>query len=193
MRRQLPTLNLASPCHEPTENMRDVAGGRHCFACNKKVVDLTQMTADEAEALFIASGEDLCGEVRMKPSGVPAFRSKSLLAAGVAASLMASGCGSLPASPAQSTPSVSLVSQAKDEHIEQAAEEVEAPPVMMPVQYVPAQPAAPDQASVEDVAVENIPAEQPTELSDEDAGDEPDAGPQVPRSPIARGRISMHR
>lgn len=164
MRRPGTSLNIVSPCHEPTEKMRDVEGGRHCFACNKKVVDLTQRTADEAEAIFAASGYDLCGEVQMKPSGVPAFRSRSLLAAGVAASLLAQGCGSLPASAPQANTSLtSRVAQAKDEPCEAVSPENE-------------------------VADEAAPA-QATELSDDDA-DAPDAGPPQPRYPVVRGRIA---
>lgn len=171
MRRQLPTLNIQSPCHESTSNMLDVEGGRHCFACNKKVVDLTEMSAAEAEALFIASGEDLCGEVRMKPSGVPAFRpaTRALIAAGAAAAMMAQGCGSVPISSASTAAAT-----------EQSA----------PLNASVKQANVPEQASVEDdTAVIEI--EAPTELSDnDDAGPaDVDAGVPLPEYPRMRGRM----
>lgn len=178
MRRQLPTLNLQSPCHESTSNMRDVEGGRHCFACNKTVVDLTELSAEEAEERFIASGEDLCGEVRMKPSGVPAFRpatrgKRALIAAGAAAAMLAQGCGSVPVA-GEST----------------ATEVVQAVPLNASVK----QANIPEQASVEDDTVV-IESEVPTQLSDSDAGPvERDAGvPHRPEYPRVRGRIARPR
>jgi len=182
MRRQLPTLNVQSPCHESTSNMRDVQGGRHCFACDKTVVDLTEMSAREAEALFLASGEDLCGEVRLKPSGVPAFRPerreasplrshRAFVAAGAAAALMV-GCGSVPMSNAPTAAMVQTITPSgttKQANV----------------------PGVPEQASVQDDTTTLAP-EIPTHLADDDAGhDDVDAGPPQPRYPQVRGR--MHR
>lgn len=159
--------------------MRDVEGGRHCFACNKKVVDLTEISAAEAETLFIASGEDLCGEVRMKPSGVPAFRpamrsTRALIAAGAAAALMTQGCGSVPISSASTA-----------EATEQNA------PLNSSVKQANV-PGVPEQASVEDNTAA-IDPEIPTQLSDnDDAGpSDVDAGPpHQPEYPRMRGRIA---
>jgi hypothetical protein len=76
--------------------MREVEGGRYCFACKAKVVDLNGMSAEDVEALLIASGEDLCGEVDVLP-GAPMFPTRqALLAAGVAASLMVQACATAP-------------------------------------------------------------------------------------------------
>ena len=159
--------------------MLDVEGGRHCFACNKKVVDLTEMSAAEAEALFIASGEDLCGEVRMKPSGVPAFfptmrSTRALIAAGAAAALMAQGCGSVP-----------ILSASTAAATEQNA------PLNSSVKQANALGAL-ERASVQDDTAA-IESETPTQLSDnDDAGPvDVDAGPpHQPEYPRLRGRIA---
>ncbi len=158
--------------------MLDVEGGRHCFACNKKVVDLTEMSATEAEALFVASGEDLCGEVRMKPSGVPVFRpatrsKRALIAAGAAAALMAQGCGSVPMS-----------SESTAAEIEQRA------PGNASVKQANV-PGVPEQASVED-STAVIEPEVPTQLSANDDAGPPDVdagAPHQPDYPRMRGRM----
>lgn len=78
--------------------MTPVARGRHCHECNRTVVDMTHMTRAEAEALFVREQEQLCGYVLANEAGDTFFaepaarRSSRLLATGLAAALMVSGC-----------------------------------------------------------------------------------------------------
>ncbi len=103
VRRNLPVLTpgafLLDACPESFHDMTPVARGRHCGQCNRTVVDMTRMTRTQAEALFAREQEQLCGYVLANDAGDTFFaeatapRSPRLLAAGLAAALLVSGCG----------------------------------------------------------------------------------------------------
>lgn len=106
MRRNLPVITpgplVLDVCPESFSAMTPVARGRHCHECNRTVVDMTHMTRAEAEALFVREQEQLCGYVLANDAGDTFFaeptapRSSRLLATGLAAAMLVSGCGAAP-------------------------------------------------------------------------------------------------
>ena len=103
MRHPLPVLTpgafVLDACPESFSEMTPVYRGRHCDQCNRTVVDMTRMTRAEAEALFAREQEQLCGYVLANDAGDTFFaepsapRTSRLLATGLAAALLVSGCG----------------------------------------------------------------------------------------------------
>ncbi len=57
-------LQIPKPCHENWQRMLPEAGGRHCLACQKTVVDFTVMTDTEIVSFFKAKPALVCGRFR---------------------------------------------------------------------------------------------------------------------------------
>lgn len=160
--RQLPVLQksslvLASPCEESFLSMPLQGRGRHCEQCQKTVVDMTRMTRREAEALFDRENENLCGYVLSNEEGETFFRSEprlpSMLATGLAAALLVSGCGAAEPAP-----------------VETAHARAHSLPMMMPITAKQI-----GLASEVHEAEESVPCEREAEA--EPMSDQPDAGP----------------
>lgn len=60
LHRHLPTLAVASPCHERWEDMQGDDKRRFCGRCEKHVHNLSAMPPDEAEALLTESDLRVC-------------------------------------------------------------------------------------------------------------------------------------
>ena len=55
-------LHIPSPCPESWDNMLPAEKGKHCLACDKVVVDFTQMNAEQIKAFFqIPREKKVCG------------------------------------------------------------------------------------------------------------------------------------
>ncbi len=57
-------LAISEPCHEAWDAMTPRPHGRHCDSCNMQVLDLSSMTADEADAQLAARPSDATTCVR---------------------------------------------------------------------------------------------------------------------------------
>lgn len=66
--RTTPRIRVSSPCPMRWESLIPVAGGRHCDACRKTVIDVERLTSAEVEAL-VESGEPACVRVATLPDG----------------------------------------------------------------------------------------------------------------------------
>lgn len=66
--RTTPRIRVSSPCPMRWESLIPVAGGRHCAACRKTVVDVEGLTSAEVAAL-VESGERACVRVATLPDG----------------------------------------------------------------------------------------------------------------------------
>jgi hypothetical protein len=171
---QKSSLSLGAPCDEPFLEMPRSGRGRHCEKCSRTVVDMTRMTRREAEALFDAEGESLCGYVLANDAGETFFaappRFPSVLATGLTAALLVSGCGAT-----EQHPSAPVAVTAPN-----------TAPVMMPIR---AKQNGPETEVLETAAPETEPCETeaPVEaepLTDADAGPAPHPRPHprpVPR------------
>lgn len=69
----LSRVRIASPCPVKWDDMRAVGDGvqvRHCDQCDLNVYNISEMTADEAEALLAAhEGRRLCGAFHRREDG----------------------------------------------------------------------------------------------------------------------------
>lgn len=87
-----------APCHERWSELSPTTSeARYCQKCDKTVVDMTALTRRQAEKLLVQAGGELCGRLRVDPSGAPVFRREAQRAPGLlglaTASLLAA-CGS---------------------------------------------------------------------------------------------------
>lgn len=69
-------LRIDRPCDEEWSEMRREAGGRHCAACDRTVVDVTRATAAELTAKAMLFGRDghFCGQARVNEEGIVELR-----------------------------------------------------------------------------------------------------------------------
>lgn len=93
-----------APCHERWSQLSPTGDGptsggaeKYCQKCDKTVVDMTALTRRQAEKLLVQAGGELCGRLRVDPSGAPVFRREgqrapSLL--GLATASLLAACGS---------------------------------------------------------------------------------------------------
>lgn len=106
-KKRLPMLanaKIASPCNADWNDMHGDAQVRHCTKCDKNVYNLSEMTADDAEALIVEREGQLCarfytradGTVLTKDCGV-GVRRKWATRAGAAAVLFGGGAAALSA------------------------------------------------------------------------------------------------
>jgi hypothetical protein len=102
-RRYLNQVRVASPCSESWDNMTGDARVRFCGRCEKRVYNLSAMSADEAEALLARKRFGVCiqyaqradGTIVTKDCPVGAKRSQRTSALAVASLLVtAAGCAS---------------------------------------------------------------------------------------------------
>lgn len=56
-----PTITIPQPCHESWAQMTPAAQGRHCAACQKTVIDFTQLTDADLLQFFKQSSGKVCG------------------------------------------------------------------------------------------------------------------------------------
>lgn len=67
-----PFIRIPKPCSQSWDNMTSARGGRHCEACQKVVVDFTQLTDNEVLAYFQQlTGDSTCGRFRADQVGRP--------------------------------------------------------------------------------------------------------------------------
>jgi len=114
-------LRIASPCHESWAAMTPAAGGRHCDACAKTVIDITAMAPSAGRAFVqrelparLARGERVCVRAHVDRAGRllrPDLR-RRLLTNGLAAvlAMTVAGCtgdGSAPGTSTAPTPAPS--------------------------------------------------------------------------------------
>ena len=105
MRTPLEVLNdtrVAAPCSVSWHSMRGDSHARHCDRCDRKVFNLSSLSATDAVALLDRHGYDLCvrlykrrdGTVMTKPCGERATSHWKWMAwaASLFASLSATGC-----------------------------------------------------------------------------------------------------
>lgn len=78
------TYRIATPCHESWDAMPRVGQGRYCDVCTKTVVDLSDCTQTQAEAILAARTGPVCARMRVDRTGRSVF-----LAAAAASSLAA--------------------------------------------------------------------------------------------------------
>jgi hypothetical protein len=62
------TISLPRPCGENWDNMAERGCNRHCGACDKTIRDLSQLSADEVEAL-LANKEKVCVRAQIDADG----------------------------------------------------------------------------------------------------------------------------
>src|SRR6476620_134387 len=55
------TLSIPTPCHENWDQMTPVEKGRFCGACQKTVIDFTNMTDQQLAAFFKKPTGSVCG------------------------------------------------------------------------------------------------------------------------------------
>lgn len=55
---RLSTLRVAEPCHADWDAMSGDARSRHCERCRLHVIDLSELTRDEAEDVLARGGPD---------------------------------------------------------------------------------------------------------------------------------------
>lgn len=68
-------LPVVSPCDVPWEGMSPTRAGRRCAACDREVLDFTQMTELRARAILVLfQGRSLCGRVAYDEAGEAVFR-----------------------------------------------------------------------------------------------------------------------
>ena len=70
-------LEIKKPCEASWDDMHREGDGRHCGACQKKVVDFTSLTREEIEAYLDRAPGQVCGRIN------PAFLLAPLLLAGL--------------------------------------------------------------------------------------------------------------
>lgn len=95
------TLHIHEPCAEPWDTMAGTDARKHCARCDKHVVALAEMTAEQAQALLeSAPPRSLCVRVEHDDEGVVIFkdeRSRAPLGSAarrlaVGASLLVAAC-----------------------------------------------------------------------------------------------------
>lgn len=64
-------MRIAAPCSENFKAMTKTTGGRFCSACEKTVVDFTNMSASEI-ASYLKSHESVCGRIKKFQLETPA-------------------------------------------------------------------------------------------------------------------------
>jgi hypothetical protein len=77
MKTQLPLLRsiyIASPCPVSWDSMQGTEQVRHCGQCQTKVYDLSEMTADDAEALLLKEEGDVCVRFYRRADGTISTR-----------------------------------------------------------------------------------------------------------------------
>jgi hypothetical protein len=63
-------LEISSPCNKKFNKMPKRGDGRYCSACEKIVVDFTEMTNTELQNYFKSyTNEEICGRVKSKHLG----------------------------------------------------------------------------------------------------------------------------
>lgn len=67
--RHLDVLQISDPCPLPWDALRGNDRVKYCGTCDKNVYDLSQMRADEAEALLESHGESLCVQYYARADG----------------------------------------------------------------------------------------------------------------------------
>lgn len=89
---QLPVV-IPEPCHEQWDQMQARDNGRHCFACQKTVVDFTGWEAD-AILNYLKSNKQTCGrftadQLQMREPSAPAVKDfswwQSIMSSGLSA------------------------------------------------------------------------------------------------------------
>jgi hypothetical protein len=66
-------IDLPQPCTESWEGMTPVAGGRHCSACSKAVIDFTSYTDAELLSFFSRQKETVCGRLLKSQVGLELY------------------------------------------------------------------------------------------------------------------------
>jgi len=66
---QLDEVRVASPCDASWDDMVGDDRVRHCAGCDKDVYNLSGMTRDDAEALLVAKGVDVCIRLYRRADG----------------------------------------------------------------------------------------------------------------------------
>ena len=65
------TLRIPQPCAQPWAALTPTAAGRHCAACQKTVVDFSQLTDAEILAVLARAPGETCGRLRPDQLGRP--------------------------------------------------------------------------------------------------------------------------
>jgi hypothetical protein len=66
---QLDEVRIASPCDASWDNMIGDDRVRHCAGCDKDVYNLSGLSRDDAEALLVAKGVDVCIRLYRRTDG----------------------------------------------------------------------------------------------------------------------------
>ena len=87
-------VQIHQPCDEKWDDMHPLPGGRFCDACEKTVVDFTQMTDNEVVRFLQKNNQSLCGQFKEEqlnidlaiprtPSSFQKWKSAAAIAAGL--------------------------------------------------------------------------------------------------------------
>jgi hypothetical protein len=80
-------IQIPKPCDEPWENMSGCGAERHCARCDQSVYDLSEMSADEVEALLARPPQKLCVSYLSDEQGLIQLKRKPTNSSGLALAL----------------------------------------------------------------------------------------------------------
>ena len=73
--KEIKSFQIKNPCNERWEDMAGDERSRSCEICEKRVYNLTSMSARELEELDAANEGGFCGRYLAGPDGLPILRS----------------------------------------------------------------------------------------------------------------------
>ncbi len=71
-------ISIPNPCHADWDKMEPAKMGKHCNACNKTVVDFTQMSDQQIKDYFSTNKQKVCGhfykgQLNLNKNGIQSY------------------------------------------------------------------------------------------------------------------------